>query len=480
MVIRCLCCGFPTTGPSEAGSKEGKMSNLGSLSVINILNQGTSLKADSSFRIGEMLFGRISDVIEGCVVLSICGESYLAKTTLLFHPGESVRLRVEEKKKGKVVLKLIERKPGGQSSIAGGKEIKQALADMGIPASGRNVELARALSAYGLPLNKSGMQYLADNVSAIEDELLSPEEKARVCLLLRTINLPVNAQTASIVKLLFTDHVALADHVRELGKDIEALMGAEDTSLQGALGDLMSSGKEDLLRIFVDMPKAEGIPKQIKSFIELFAYERRFTSSLLDDNQAGQMLQNNLKARLLFLADSLEQARAQSVPEKAVNPDVDRLIEHLGLFTRTLSSLQLLNCSSIDTANGFIYLPVPIRLGDECATAEIRIFDFPNRAKKKGIDAANLKIAFLLSTTNLGRIKILLNVVNRHVDCRIDPENEKTRNVLVKHLPGLKQRFLDMGYPIESVHFGSFQETERSRLLAEEIGTRLAEVDIKV
>ena len=83
------------------------MSKLNRVSIVNVAGTGSSTKTGASFRLGEMLFGKIVDVAGEAVVLSIGGETYTAKTSLAFSPGESVRLKVEDKDQSRIVLKVV-------------------------------------------------------------------------------------------------------------------------------------------------------------------------------------------------------------------------------------------------------------------------------------------------------------------------------------------------------------------------------------
>ncbi|HDP70451.1 MAG TPA: hypothetical protein ENN38_06565 [Actinobacteria bacterium] len=72
--------------------------------------------SEVTLRLGEILLGKIVASFGNKVIISLRGGNLLAETNLTLFPGDFIKVRVDELKKGKIILKFLGR--GGESQIS--------------------------------------------------------------------------------------------------------------------------------------------------------------------------------------------------------------------------------------------------------------------------------------------------------------------------------------------------------------------------
>jgi len=457
------------------------MTDISSLNIVNTLSADTSPKGSAIFKEGQILFGKVVGLFRDQVILSLCGRNHLAETTLPLFPGESIRVRVEGTREKKVILKLLDQSPGQSSPPLRETEIKNALASIGVFASDQNIGLAKALIGSGLPVTKDNLNELLKLIYLTENGFSDLEEGSRAILFLKLRDVPVTSESVGLAKLFLNNEIAISGELNELQGSLWDFLSKGRGETPASFSELARSVADDLQAVWINPLKPGNLAEQVRNFLGILSYEHQLISSLVAEKDTSSLdVQQNLKGRLILLNEDVRGIIGGLPQDQIGSLGLDKVLEHAVSLIRSFSSLQLCNQASLDRTFDFLYLPIPIGLGDTHATAEVKIFRRSGGDKTKPIDASNFKLAFLLETPNLGVVNILLDVVNQRIKCQIGVESERIKKVFGEHLPSLKEGLEQFNYTLDDVRFWSLQEEGKPDSFAEKGGFCLGSVDIKV
>jgi len=124
------------------------------------------------------------------------------------------------------------------------------------------------------------------------------------------------------------------------------------------------------------------------------------------------------------------------------------ILKFLGKGENAQSAKEPLESSSVKPDTLF---SIPIQFNDEVRQAQIGIFRQKEGDKFLSLDGSNFRLVLFLDMPNIGPMKILLEVLNKDVNCRMEVENEKMEGYLSGYLKGLTQALERFNYEVNEM-----------------------------
>ena len=184
--------------------------------------------------------------------------------------------------------------------------------------------------------------------------------------------------------------------------------------------------------------------------------EKMFTRIEKGDSDAGVRLKSakeELFARLMFLEETISRAEQ---PAKAQMLDQTRkLMDHVRL---------------LDSIDQFVYMQLPVQMGEERRTAELYMFKKKN---SKRLDPENVNILLALDLENMGHWEGLINIRNRDVSIRMEVEGPKEKEYFSEKTVLLHELLADAGFKLVGTDI-TYSEKETTPLMALSVFDRLS------
>ncbi|MCL6471429.1 MAG: hypothetical protein K6T91_01245 [Firmicutes bacterium] len=267
-------------------------------------------------------------------------------------------------------------------------------------------------------------------------------------------------------------------------KETKISIGKEFAELKSLIASLASnassSGEIDLSGLLNEidgltarLEDKQAIVTALKAFAEAISHEARLLEYLEGSGPNVGSNIKNIKAGLLQ-SHALLQGHEQFASDgslSAMKAAVEKLLD-------LLSSTTVLNLPNESQARNFIYLPLPVRLGDEVRTADIRIYaDRPGGKKRLG--RSSYSVAFALDMPSLGKTRAWLEVIERSISFSITTENVLGIKEAKDLFKDLKCSFEDMGYKVGRFKAAEIKKDTPSSLIEEKVGLKLEGIDLR-
>ena len=158
-------------------------------------------------------------------------------------------------------------------------------------------------------------------------------------------------------------------------------------------------------------------------------------------------LKDNLKSQLVKLENLIE-----NIDTNKYNPEHKEIINNLkkgadDLLTN-INALQFINQKS--SSFDMLYTQLPVFINNKFFNGEIQVW-YRKGSLKQNIDHNEpLNIVFLLNTSNLGNVKISMFVHKQDIECIINTENDKAKQILNKNRVEFLNNIEKMNYKIKN------------------------------
>lgn len=155
---------------------------------------------------------------------------------------------------------------------------------------------------------------------------------------------------------------------------------------------------------------------------------------------------------IIYKAREYFESHLKNNPEFYKSQSFDRTMDSLNRAIRYLQGEQL---SNLKTDDNYVYysFQVPLSSKESLDTAKIEIY----YKKKEGDDGKakakddSIKIAFFLDMSILGPLKILADIEQEKINCRIKVSDDKIKNFIDKNILDLKNGFKALDYELGNI-----------------------------
>ncbi|HEY3375575.1 MAG TPA: hypothetical protein VGK02_11045 [Candidatus Aquicultor sp.] len=258
----------------------------------------------------------------------------------------------------------------------------------------------------------------------------------------------------------------------ETGKEFAALKGLIATAMAGdELPDGFDFARlmQDIDELIVDSGDKKQVLARIRSMVEAISHEANLVAYLAgSDGEA-----DNITARLLE-AQSMLQNKSQ-IPldlAKALSQSTERLLE-------LVTTIKLLNLPVDSQAREFIYLPIPVRVGDHVMTAEVKIYAKGSREQRASGQNPVYTIGFALDMPSLGATRALVEVADPYINVGLAVENIKALDRIDELFEELKGPLEELGYIVGRLSAAQLKPEPDRSLIEDKLGVSQEGIDIK-
>ncbi len=396
---------------------------------------GTLLaRADSGvhFRPGQVLFGSVAGrQKDGTFLLRFGPQTLTASSRVPLDVGQPLQVQVQGLQQGQLRLALMKSLFAPMS----GQDVGQALSGLKLPLTEANVGLATSMVEHGIPLTRENLASLKSALAQLPPETSAAglPQPARVgaAWFLQSSQLPVTAQNIATLGHFIAANPQLGQQLFLLQGELRRLV--ENPHRRAGRTLEMLSEVPGLLGEFLLEPG--GGKRSGKAGRRLFDLARQAGIETHVALQSGSDQDWDL---LRVMRDLRAALAGQDVGLEGV----------LGLMAgleENLRALQLINQARPDAGLAFYYLQVPLRL-DRGESAEVwiryRVADDGSRL----VDPEDLRVEFLISTENLGRLICTLEVARRLVHVDLGSDSEEIRLFIERYLEPLAERLAESGW----------------------------------
>lgn len=178
----------------------------------------------------------------------------------------------------------------------------------------------------------------------------------------------------------------------------------------------------------------------------VFLESRMLEAALAGEGDAS--ISGDLKLALLQASEKLSQAGRPGGAAAALAPQMSDVAARVGGLLDAVTGEQMQNVRML--AANEIYLQLPFAESAGLERLEIRISHQGERAAQK-IDAKNVLVTLAVDTSQLGRIKAALSIVNGQISCRFKAETEEAVKLVTENADLLKRGIERFDYRVANI-----------------------------
>ena len=286
-----------------------------------------------------------------------------------------------------------------------------------------------------IPQDNSAMQNnLENNVEMLKNNIFADEQQP----LIRDQGSGVRGQETGVAR------------GETMSKAIAGLL-SELHEFRGAGGPVLERFSDMLLRVAGDSGGApDGDVGKLLNMLD-----NMFTRIARNDSDAGARLKNakeELFARLMLLGEAI--SRAEPSAKSEMLDQTRKLMDHVRLL------------GSIDQ---FVYMQLPVQIGEERNTAELYFFKKKNNKK---VDPENVNILLALDLENMGRWEGLINFRKKDVSIRMEVAGPKEKEHLSENTVLLHELLAEAGFKLVNTDI-AYSEVETTPITALSVFDRI-------
>lgn len=425
------------------------------------------------FHQGELLQGQVKSVnTDGLVLLALRGRVIEATAQVPVQAGQNLALMVDRVEAGRIRLKILN--PGGIQQLDD-RTIAMRLLEIGVSPQEKEIQMARWLMNYNLPVNRHNMDMMLKSTALLGQA--TPEN-----MNLSAFHLARDLPRHQAVLNALAQYASHGDDINTLIKDVLRLASVDypnqESFLQTSRINHQIQAKES------DYPKAElekqptltnsqvnqvgeksglavknaadstplqstGVYRQILDLVhkELQAWRLEISdkaTAILPGLETLVRSQPELLRGLLLVQDLLNRPVFDGYHPETI------LLDKLQTLSREIMGQQISNIitpiSMEDTPQ--CYFSFPVQIGEERYLCEVRVSGEPGQSGLK--EQQNINLAVSLNTPALGTV--LFHVTWSRpitIEVRSVVESQASYDILKLYLPQLWQSLQDLGYTVK-------------------------------
>lgn len=386
-----------------------------------------------SFHKGELLQGLVKEIRpDGLVMLLLKGRLIEAATQVRVETGQNLMLMVDEVGSGQMRLKVMN--PTGSMKDQSDNNIAARLTEIGISPRTIDIQLAKYLLAYNLPLNRFTLELMSKGVAILGE---ATPENINLTAFQLSRNLP---QHPAILQAL-AQYMDPTSDVNSLRQDIARLIAS-------APAEPLVAGKDLFAPVLSMISQAVGSQE---------AQASQSPTALASQIEEILHRQPELLRGLLLLQNLLE----VFIKEDGRQGQAAVLHSRLQSFSAELLGQQVVNLVPPPASGDLpqFYFAFALPLGEEQRLCEFRIYGEEGQASLKNREQINVAVS--LDTPRLGPIVFHISWhATKLIEMRSVVTKPESCRVMAPHLPELHQALRELGYTVKDygmkvVHPGS-------------------------
>lgn len=456
---------------------------------------------------GEIIKGQVQAVKDnGLITIFIKGQLIEAASEVLVKSGQELFLMVDGFREGKAYLKVLTPENLGRMENV---NLSVILNRIGIEANTDNINLAKKLLQYNLPLTKENLNTLSLGVKILGVNNAANQEIAAFAL---SKGLPINNEVLSALNSFIENRSDLSELVSRLRGIMNSLEHGQTANGQRGTQGITITVSTDLAAISkasgeqikaayyaLNTPTA-SVAKTGDASVQQPVLPAQNEAGYVASNQSGQVgnmagiseagkpvafsqylsvlkplvdgliLNLNMQDEntgIQISAKFAEQVKAQPdllrsllIFQELINhdeninrlPQLAELAGNIDRIEKEMAGQRLFNYTqriAIDNTPGSYYLSFPVNMNGKMHLCQLRI---DKQAGTKNLqDMDNLSLAVGLNTERLGNVVFHVKWSrSKYLDIEGLTENEQVGNFLSSHLDSLLDGLRDLGYKVNN------------------------------
>jgi len=324
------------------------------------------------------------------------------------------------------------------------------------------------------------------------------EQSIESIIFLKSRNLPIeNAKFIDTMNNYFKNNIKLNQNLENLNIIINKMnqLKTNDnfiSNIKETANQIKSLINNISLKTADNDLNQENITQQIKNFIDKsglnienkikITLENSINNEPENGNIQNLFLNNakeNLKSNLIKLLNQINENSNSKQLTSEQKAAINQLKNEATNTLNNLNALQFINQKpeSFDLT----YAQIPFFIENKIFNGEIQIW-YRKGTNKEDIKKTNnpINLVFLLNTSNLGNLKISLNVFKNDLQCLIKVDNEKSRQLLTKEKNHFINNLNDINFSIKSFNIDVDKEinvNENKNIINNEI--KISSINVK-
>lgn len=391
------------------------------------------------FRPGSVLHGRVEGQ-QGKNYFLRLGEHMLkAQSKVPLRVGQTVNFKVQGQNMGQLHLQLV-KTPFTKMSTA---DVSLTLANLKVPNNEGNVALAKTMLEHNIPLTKENFStirtMLAQTANA-EAGGRVPNTPSRVAAthFLQSSQLSVSPQNVTVLANFMATNPQIGVQMFSLNHEFRRL--SRSTSGDSRAVELLSSVPGALGELVLEPKRKNAAKKNSKKLFDAarqMGIETHFGSTFGSGDDDWDLL-------------ALMREMRQNIEAQTDDDGVHRFLAMMKDLEENLQAHKLINQARPESASGYYYLQVPMRLDDgECAEIWVRYHH--EHDGEKVVDAEDTRIEFLINTEHLGELAFTLELQGGLIHLDLGTPSEEVREFASRYLPALAERLGNQGWVLGRV-----------------------------
>lgn len=437
--------------------------------IIDLSKDNTALKSLlDQLSVGDIIYGEITDVINDALTLltkeGITINARLDNIQDLINIGDTAKFIVKSLENNTISLSFDPDNKVDNNTPA----INKALQEATLPLNEKNMTLVKELIDNNLSISKENLQQI------VKETYIYKELSVKDIITAHKNNIPLNHGTA-------TQIVAYRDNNHQISKDLSLIktsINDYNTNHQGNI-EVLKDFNIQILDILKDSPKSDNInpkdmaPKEQLEFSKITSEEDienpSLKSNLIEINELTNLIKNMPDEEVLKLlaSDEYEEFLSKAFIKKfTINPkDINKenvtdkyeeISKSLDEIKKTFETnkgngYQIVNSKSENINNNLDfmklinnvihYIQLPLNMSNQNVHGDLYVYK-----NKRTDEKEDFRLLLHLEMPHLGDTNIHITLNKTSVYTQFFLEDEKSRLLIDKNLPFIKDSINNLGY----------------------------------
>ncbi len=281
----------------------------------------------------------------------------------------------------------------------------------------------------------------------------------------RNINID-NEKFIDIMTKYFANDMKLSKNLEKLNLLInnEKILENQFKNISDIINNIKKTLNEILIKPDNNNLKSEILLNQLKTFIDKSGLNiEKNIMNILSNNlnksikpisqqtiePSIHILHNNLKSLLIKLSEEIDVTNSINL-NNSIKKYLLSLKETSKDILNNLNAIQLINQKQ--TAIDLIYTQIPVFLDTKYFNGELQVWYRKEGLKQDLGKLTPVNILFILNTSNLGQIKLHLVIFKNQIDCIIQTQNEKSKQILTSGKNEFIDKLNEMNYKVNTFY----------------------------
>ncbi len=306
------------------------------------------------------------------------------------------------------------------------------LSSMKMPATKENVALAKSMVQSGIPLTQENVKDLKEALAKLPSVKTSDMQAATF---LKSAALATTPQNITTLSNFITMNPQLGACFFEFSKEFRKLADNRKGAISSDKMAVMSKTASVMGNLVMDS-KTKGSAGNAKAFKDMAGQAGIELPSFMmgsGDDELTELL-NELRKVLYYQGDEDSQ-ELYSKLEKAFAQAED-----------VLMAQKLINKARREGQDNFYYLQIPVKIGNEELTAELKLYYTTDYEGRRLVDRDNFEFELLVPSNNIGDSYFHVVMLNGIMSMDVGMDTPGVADFMNRSLPVLVERLSVLGY----------------------------------